>query len=92
MLIHYFYMAIVGWSGALWWYGPHGPYSPNGPGKPQPDPWKIFGGIIGAAGGIGAGIVLEPMLRGAGLIELAIASFAGGAVASSLVISLIGRR
>jgi hypothetical protein len=87
MLVHYVYMALIGWGGTLWWWGPHGPYGPR---KPQPDPWKIFGGLVGAAGGIGAGIVLDPILHGEGLVALAVSSFFGGAFASSAVFALTG--
>jgi hypothetical protein len=84
------YAALIGWCGTKWpgwWWGPKGPYGPK---KPQPDPWRIFGGIIGALGGVGAVIVLRPVIADAGLLATGVTAFFGGTFLGDVVGAVTG--
>jgi len=84
------FAAMIGWCGTKWpgwWWGPNGPYGPK---KPQPDPWRIFGGIIGAIGGVGSIIVFKELIGDAGLVTTGAVAFFGGAFAADVVSSVTG--
>jgi hypothetical protein len=79
------FAAMMGWCGTLWpgwWKVPH----PH----PDPDPWWWIIRIVGAAGGIGAWVVLGPLFDNGGLAAMTVVSFFGGTFAGSVVEGLRG--
>jgi hypothetical protein len=92
------FAAMIGWCGTRWpgwfwwWWRHHWPRPP----VPDPDPWPWYhdwlGGLIGAAGGVGAVIVFEPMIRDAGFLDMAMTAFFGGVFLASAVEPLFGMK
>lgn len=83
------FAAMIGWCGTKWpgWWGPNGPFGPK---TPQPDPWRIFGGVIGAIGGVGAIILFKDLIGDAGLVTTGAVAFFGGSFAADVVSGLTG--
>lgn len=80
----YAFAAMMGMCGTLWpgWW--------KGPKKPQPDPWWLVWMGLGAAGGLVATIVFEPVLAGEGRLLFAATAFFGGVALANLVGGLTG--
>lgn len=83
------FAAMMGWCGTKWpgwWRWPHP--------KPDPDPepwWRdLLGGLIGAAGGIGAVTVFGPEITDAGLMGSAMTGFFGGVFLGSVARGALG--
>ena len=73
-----------------WWprrFPPRG----GGGGGPQPDPWRLVGGIVGAIGGAIAWIALGGAYEaGSDLIAPAIVGLLGGTAALWLLDAIVG--
>jgi hypothetical protein len=79
--------AMMGWCGTKWpgwrpWPKP----------DPDPEPWwkEVLSGLIGAAGGIGAAVIIGPDFQNIGLAETALLGFGGGVFLGSLGNGLMG--
>jgi hypothetical protein len=92
--------ALIGWCGTNWWrrwWWPYpwpwpwpwpGPPDPDPRPGPDPGPYILNGlrdGLIGAVAGVIAYSVLGNHFASAGVIGLALVSFAGGKVGADLI-------
>ena len=75
------FAALIGWCGTKypgWWRNPP---------PPDPEPWwrNIMVGLVGAGGGVLAINLIGAGMPDAGIIGVALASFAGGAVGAEVL-------
>jgi hypothetical protein len=82
------FAALVGWCGTRWprWPFPWPPGPDPDPRGPHPDPWRVLrDGVIGAIAGAVVYGVLGNHFTSAGMVGIAILSFAAGRVAADIV-------